>query len=86
MFRPMKLSNRYLPWMTVTYDGLGGGFGLLGDSLSGGTSWRDGFGDGLGPINPLKTTLGNTPVIATGRQTETFKNTTAHVSNRLTDW
>ena len=46
MFRPMKLSNRYLSWMTVTYDGLGGGFGLLGDSLSGGTSWRDGFRDG----------------------------------------
>ena len=34
MFRPMKLDNLY---------GLGGGFRLFGDSLSGGTSWRDGF-------------------------------------------
>ena len=47
-----------------------------------------------GPINPLKTTLGlsvihSMPgaqclVIATGRQTETFKITTAHASNRST--
>ena len=43
MFRPMKLSNRYLSWMTVTYDGLSGGFRLFGDSLSGGLRWRDGF-------------------------------------------
>ena len=43
MFRPMKLSNRYLSWMTVTYNGLIGGLGLLGDSLSGGLRWRGGF-------------------------------------------
>ena len=43
MFRPMKLDNGYLSWMTVTSDDLVGGFRLLGDSLSGGTSWRDGF-------------------------------------------
>ena len=46
MFRPMKLSNRYLPWMTVTYNGLSGGFRLLGDSLNGGLRWRDGFRSG----------------------------------------
>ena len=43
MFRPMKLSNRYLSWMTVTYNGLIGGFRLLGDSLGGGLRWRGGF-------------------------------------------
>ena len=43
MFRPMKLSNRYLSWMTGTYNGLIGGFRLPGDSLSGGLRWRGGF-------------------------------------------
>ena len=33
MFRPMKLSNRYLSWMTVTYSGLSGGLGCLGTAL-----------------------------------------------------
>ena len=46
MFRPMKLSNIYLSWMTVTYSGLSGGFRLLGDSLSGGLRWRGGFRGG----------------------------------------
>ena len=46
MFRPMKLSNRYLSWMTVTYNGLSGGFRLLGDSLNGGLRWRGGFRSG----------------------------------------
>ena len=46
MFRPMKLSNRYLSWMTVTYNGLSGGFRLLGDSLNGSLSWRGGFRSG----------------------------------------
>ena len=32
--------------MTVTYNGLSGGFRLLGDSLSGGLRWRDGFRGG----------------------------------------
>ena len=35
--------NGYLSWMTVTYNGLIGGFRLLGDSLSGGLRWRGGF-------------------------------------------
>ena len=43
MFRPMKLSNRYLSWMTVTYSGLSDGFRLLGGSLSGGLRWRGGW-------------------------------------------
>ena len=43
MFRLMKLDNGYLSWMTMTYDCLFGGFRLLGDSLNGGTSWRDVF-------------------------------------------
>ena len=46
MFRPMKLSNRYLSWMTVAYNGLSGGFRLLGDSLNGGLRWRGGFRGG----------------------------------------
>ena len=46
MFRPMKLSNRYLSWMTVTYNGLSGGFRPLGDSLSGGLRWRGEFRGG----------------------------------------
>ena len=46
MVRPMKLSNRYLSWMTVTYSGLGGGFRLLGGSLNGGLRWRGGFRSG----------------------------------------
>ena len=33
--------------MTVTYNGLNGGFGLLGDSLNGGLRWRSGFGGGF---------------------------------------
>ena len=46
IFGPMKLSNRYLSWMTVTYSGLSGGFGLFGDSLSGGLRWGGGFRGG----------------------------------------
>ena len=42
MFRPIKLSNRYLSWMNVTYNGLIGGLRLLGVSLSGGLRWRGG--------------------------------------------
>ena len=43
MFRPMKLKKGYWSWLTVTYNGLIGGFRLLGDSLSGGLRWRGGF-------------------------------------------
>ena len=32
--------------MTVTYNGLTGGFRLLGDSLNGGLRWRGGFRSG----------------------------------------
>ena len=39
IFRPMKLVNRYLPWVTVSYDGLDGRFRLLGNSLSGNARW-----------------------------------------------
>ena len=39
IFRPMKLVNRYLSWVTVCYDGLDGGFSLLGDSLGGNARW-----------------------------------------------
>ena len=39
IFRPMKLVNRYLSWVTVRYDGLDGGFRLLGDSLGGNARW-----------------------------------------------
>ena len=35
MFKPMKLIKRYLSWMTMRYNGLVGGFRLLGDSLGG---------------------------------------------------
>ena len=38
IFKPMKLVNRYL-WVTVHYDGLDGGFKLLGDSLGGNARW-----------------------------------------------
>ena len=31
----MKLVNRYLSWVTVRYDGIDGGFRLLGESLGG---------------------------------------------------
>ena len=39
MFRPMKLIKRYLSWMTMHYNDLVGGFGLLGDSLGGVARW-----------------------------------------------
>ena len=39
IFRPMKLVNRYLSWVTVYYDGLDDGFRLLGDSLGGNGRW-----------------------------------------------
>ena len=39
ILRPMKLVNRYLSWVTAHYDGLDGGFRLLGDSLGGNARW-----------------------------------------------
>ena len=39
IFRPMKLVNRYPSWVTVRYNGLDGGFRLLGDSLAGNARW-----------------------------------------------
>ena len=39
IFRPMKLVNRYLSWVTVRYDSLDGGLRLLGDNLGGNARW-----------------------------------------------
>ena len=39
IFRPMKLVNRYLSWVTVRYDGLDGGFRLFGDRFGGNARW-----------------------------------------------
>ena len=39
MFRPMKLINRYLSWMTMHYSDVVGSFRLLGDSLGGVARW-----------------------------------------------
>ena len=39
IFRPMKLVNRYLSWVTVRYNVLDGGFRLFGDSLGGIARW-----------------------------------------------
>ena len=43
MFKPMKVVKGYLPWMTMRYSGLFGGFRLFGDSLGGIIGWRGGF-------------------------------------------
>ena len=43
MFRPMKVVKGYLSWMMMRYNGLLGGFRLLGDSLGGIIGWQGRF-------------------------------------------